>query len=279
MSSLKLKRHETFYIREGWFQKAINTIKETDSNIFFKNNGVEYLGIGSNMVKSLKYWLRAANIIDGQDNNLSEFGELLYKYDRYLDDVFSWFFIHYFLTINKEDCPVFFEIMDSNYSAFDKETIVEYLYNRFLLIDKNVNKKYIEADVNIFLQSYVCESKYKDPEDNLICSLSRLKLFKKDKNNYISLRPSYSSLSYLIIYYALYCKYDGKAFNIEDSMTDSMTPVKIFNLDKYMYLQYLDDARNDGLITINRTAGLNTVYFEKELCLNDIFSEKFGGNK
>ena len=57
--ALKLKRSESFYIREGWIEKAINTIKEADHNIFTKNEGVRYLGIGSNMVKGLKYWLKA----------------------------------------------------------------------------------------------------------------------------------------------------------------------------------------------------------------------------
>ena len=65
---IKLKRNESFYIREGWFEKAINCIADNEGvNIFYKNDGISYLGIGSNMVKSLKYWLKAANIIEGKD--------------------------------------------------------------------------------------------------------------------------------------------------------------------------------------------------------------------
>ena len=33
MTALKLKKHETFYIRDGWFEKALNTIKENESKI------------------------------------------------------------------------------------------------------------------------------------------------------------------------------------------------------------------------------------------------------
>jgi hypothetical protein len=46
-----------------------------------------------------------------------------------------------------------------------------------------------------------------------------------------------------------------------------------------MYLQYLDEMRKNGLVTINRAAGLNTVYFEKQLSLNHIFEEQYGGSE
>lgn len=279
MASIKLKKNETFYIREGWFEKSINTIKEQNTNIFYKNEGIGYLGVGSNMVKSLKYWLKAANIIEGLNNNLTEFGELLYINDRYLDDVFSWFFIHYFLTANKDESPLANEIFNSSIQTFDKIGMIEYLMKQFSHEDKKVNKKYVESDLNVFIKSYINEDLYANPEDNYICPLSRLKLLKKEKDIYRKTKPAYSTLSYLIVYYSLCQIYKGSSFEIEDSMNLPNSPVKIFNLDKYMYLQYLDDAKRNELITINRTAGLNTVYFEKELSLKDIFREKFGSDE
>ncbi len=277
MPTIKLKRNETFYIREGWFQKAINTVKEADTNIFYKNEGVSYLGIGSNMVKGLKYWLKTANIIENKNNKLTEFGELLFKYDRYLDDIFSWFLIHYFLVTNSRDNPIAYEIFNSMPMSFDKSTIIEYLTDQFFRIDEKVNKKYIEADFNVFVKSYFNEDLISNPEDNYICPLSRLKLLIKDKDVFKKTRPAYSNLAYTIVYYSLFQLYQGKPFEIEASLHDINSPVKIFNLDKYMLFQYLEEARRNELITINRTSGLNTVYFEKELTLNDLFLERFGG--
>ena len=270
--AVKLRRNETFYIREGWFEKAINTIKRENKNIFYKNEGILNLGIGSNMVKGLKYWLKAANVID-VNNNLTEFGELLYQYDRYLDYSFSWFLIHYFLTTNKEDCPIAYEIFNADINAFDKDSAVTYLYGRFVSEDPKVSKSYIEKDLNVFWHSYINENANVNPEDNYICPLSRLKLMKQNKEKYSKTRPSYSSLSYLIVFKNLQDIYDGQSFEIEDSMEIQNSPVRIFNLDKYMYLQYLDEMRRAGLITINRTAGLNTVYFEKTLQMNELLSE------
>ena len=69
-NNLKFKKNESFYIRDGWFDKAINTIYESEENIFAKNNGIINLGIGANMVKGLRYWLRASGIISSLPNKI-----------------------------------------------------------------------------------------------------------------------------------------------------------------------------------------------------------------
>lgn len=274
-----MKKNESFYIREGWFEKSLHTIDDSKTNIFYKNEGVGYLGIGSNMVKGLKYWLKAANMIEGLNNDLTDFSKLLLDNDPYLDDLFSWTLIHYFLTTNRNECPIAYEMFNSGISSFDKQSAVEYLMHQFSMIDEKVNKKYVEADFNVFTKSYVNEDLKSNPEENYICPLSRLKLLKKEKDIYTMMRPAYSSLSYLVVYYALTQLYGEKPFEIEESFNAINSPAKLFNLDKHMYLQYLDDARKNEYITINRTAGLNTVYFEKQLTLKELFAEKFGGNK
>lgn len=262
--TIKLKKNESFYIREGWMEKAINTIAEEDKNIFFKNDGVAKLGIGSNMVKALKYWLGAAGIIEGKNNSLSKLGKCLKEYDPYLENDFSWFLIHYMLVRNEKECPVFYTVFNSNLKSFTKDDLDEYLMNQFLLEDPDVSRKSVEADAGVFIRSYVTEEPITNPEDNYACPLSSLKLLKKNKDTYTKLTPQYSDLSYLLVFYALQDIYGEKAFNIESSMEVKNSPVKLFNLDKYLYLKYLDDMQKNGLVSVNKTAGLNAVYFEKK---------------
>lgn len=276
--TIKLKKNETFYIREGWFEKAINAIEEDRSrNIFFKNDGIEILGIGSNMVKGLKYWLKAANIIDPVNNSLTDFGELIYQYDRYLDKPFSWFFIHYFLCRNYEECPVNNLFFNSDMKSFNKQNLLDYMIDA--LAGEDINTRYLESDIGTFIKSYVNEETIFNPEDNYICPLSSLKLIKKERGEYRRIRPYYQNLDYLIVYYALQDLYGERPFDIEESMEAQNSPMGIFNLDKYMYSQYLDEMRKNGLITINKTAGLNTVYPEKHITLREIFELKLGGKQ
>lgn len=278
--NIKFKKNESFYIREGWFEKAINSIAESNSkNIFAKNDGVKILGIGTNMVKSLRYWLVAADVIDSSatKTTLTKFGKLLYKYDQYLEDNFSWFLIHYNLVKNKIECPIFNHVFHSNMKTFRKADICNELYEELQKEGVETKKEYIEDDINVFLKSYFTDELINNPEDNYVCPLTSLKLISKQKDKYTKINPAFKSLSYLIVYYVLSDIYQNKAFTIEDSLVAENSPVKIFCLDKNAYIQYLEEMKKSGLININKTAGLNTVYFEDKLSLEDIFKNYKGG--
>ena len=101
MSNLKFKRNESFYIRDGWFQKAIHSVHDSQENVFSGTRGVDELGIGSNMVKGLKYWLITSGVLEASStkSELTQFGKLLFAKDPYLESSFSWFLIHYNLVM------------------------------------------------------------------------------------------------------------------------------------------------------------------------------------
>lgn len=57
---MKLRGHETFFIRKGWLSKGLKHIVESPDVFVSKvNNPMDELGIGANMVKSLRYWMQA----------------------------------------------------------------------------------------------------------------------------------------------------------------------------------------------------------------------------
>ena len=106
---VKLKGHESFSIREGWLSKGIYEIKN-DSKLFSRKDLTDVLGIGTNMVKSLKFWLQASNLIEEcgkYEYNLSELGNLIYEYDLYLENIFSLYFIHINIVNNLEKTLIF----------------------------------------------------------------------------------------------------------------------------------------------------------------------------
>lgn len=239
------------------------------------------LGIGSNMVKGLRYWLQASSVIDSTATrtNLGELGNQILMWDRYFESDFSWFMIHYFLCKNKIECPVFYGVFNSELKSFRKQDLVSYLFETFSSEGFETKQEYIDEDLGVFLKSYLNEEKVANPEDNYVCPLSNLKMLKKRGDKIERIRPLFASLSYLIIYFALEQLYNNKPFNIEDSFKELLSPYLLFNLDKNMYLQYLEEMRKNGLIQINKTAGLNAVYFKKKMGLADIFEAYFGGEE
>ncbi|MCY9076434.1 DUF4007 family protein, partial [Bacillus inaquosorum] len=51
-------RHESFYLRDKWLSKGMKAISE-DSRFFYDKDGFEKIGLGKNMVRSLRFWLLA----------------------------------------------------------------------------------------------------------------------------------------------------------------------------------------------------------------------------
>lgn len=53
---MKFRAHDTFFIRKGWLSKGMKAVhSKPDVFVAKDENPMDVLGIGSNMVKSLRY--------------------------------------------------------------------------------------------------------------------------------------------------------------------------------------------------------------------------------
>lgn len=68
---IKLQGHEKFALREGWINKALMILPE-NPDAFTRKDATDLFGIGSNMVKSLRYWMRALGLTNFSGTELSE---------------------------------------------------------------------------------------------------------------------------------------------------------------------------------------------------------------
>lgn len=61
LKKVKLKGNESFNIREGWLRKGMRCVQNYPT-LFSRDDAMEILGVGSKMVKSIRYWLRATGL-------------------------------------------------------------------------------------------------------------------------------------------------------------------------------------------------------------------------
>ena len=54
-------RHETFHPRYGWVKKAFDAA-EFDPNLFNREDAVVRMGVGKNMVRSIRHWGHAFKV-------------------------------------------------------------------------------------------------------------------------------------------------------------------------------------------------------------------------
>ena len=91
--AMRFRAHDTFFIRKGWLSKGMKYVNE-DGELFISKtkNPMDVLGIGSNMVKALRYWLQAVGLTQEPDSGkrvqtLTEFGQRVFDNDRYLEEI------------------------------------------------------------------------------------------------------------------------------------------------------------------------------------------------
>ena len=90
---MKFRGHETFFIRKGWLGKGLKHITENpDVFVSKEENPMDVLGIGSNMVKSLRYWMQAVGISQEpksgkRKQSFTAWGRLIREYDAYIEEM------------------------------------------------------------------------------------------------------------------------------------------------------------------------------------------------
>ena len=78
--NLVLTGHETFQCRNLWLKKGYDFIK---SGKKFKDlDSVVFLGVGKNMVSSIRFWMRSFDIIDDNDELTSPHLNPRYRMDH-----------------------------------------------------------------------------------------------------------------------------------------------------------------------------------------------------
>lgn len=105
-------RHETFHPRYGWFRKAYS-VTESNPQIFTREDAPILVGVGKNMVRSIRFWGLAAKLIDENPQGLgvipTEFGHALFGesgWDPYMEDPGTLWLLHWQLLAPPSLLPV-----------------------------------------------------------------------------------------------------------------------------------------------------------------------------
>ena len=90
--------HESFYCKSLWLKKGYDFVSANKN--FNSEDAVVDLGVGKNMVASIRYWLRAFDLLD-KKGNTTEIADYLFNNedgrDPYIEDLGTLWLLHYLL--------------------------------------------------------------------------------------------------------------------------------------------------------------------------------------
>lgn len=275
---MKFRAHETFHIRKGWLNKGLRNVIETPG-VFIGDAGnpMDVMGIGSNMVKSLRYWLQAAGLTEepnhGRRNQtLTELGQIIYEKDAYFEEIGSLWLVHYMISTNESDATawyIFFNEFEQSEFTEDDFYSRTRKYVRMIDPEKMPSDRAIFEDFRCVMSTYVRRTRSNgeknDPEDNIECPLTELGLIDtvsgSAKNKvFRKVNPKFESIPELIAL-AIIIKNANETDEIKISsiLTDKNNLGRTFNLDTITMINLLYKLDSLGYIKVVRTAGLDVI--------------------
>ena len=260
---MKLQGHEKFPLREGWLTKGLMTVKK-EPDVFLDKNATDIFGIGSNMVKSLRYWMRAFGLTDEKEKGLSELGMLINKYDIYIEDVFTVWLLHSQIAKNIENATAWYMFFNRfNMDEFTKEQAETILVREVTKYSEGqaFSTQSLKNDIDVILNMYGKNRAYIDPEEKSTSPFAQLGLIKKNDNRFVKSHPDRRGVPDDIILYELALLFsDADSISIESLISGEKSVAYIYHLPAMAINEILDKLDSLGYIRVNRTAGLDVVY-------------------
>jgi hypothetical protein len=291
---MKFRAHDTFFIRKGWLYKGMKNVKK-DPYVFMgvNDNPMDVLGIGANMVKALRYWLQAVKLTEEPPNgrkmqNVTLFGEVVYKYDRYMEEIGTLWLLHYNLATNISEATSWYYFFNEfKLSEFTKDDFVAqlnaYVHNNGEEV-KERSSRSLEDDFNCLINTYVPRAKSNpekvQAESNIDCPLGELGLIdivNKKEKTYKKSIPKKDTLHPLIVLAVIIDQAKGQnEIKISAIQNDINNVGKVFNLDIITLINLLYKIELMGYIKVVRTAGLDVIKIEREIefleCVEEYYS-------
>lgn len=178
--------HESFHCKSLWLKKGYD---------FINNNGrftdplaVMELGVGKNMVSSMRFWLKALSLT--KEDNLTPIADYLFAdgegRDPFCDDIATLWILH-FLLVRSGIASIYsllFTELQRERRAFSKGQFQSFIKIKCSVPEqKNVyNENTVSKDINVLLQTYITPSDLKQLErySALLINLGLIKEVEKD---------------------------------------------------------------------------------------------------
>jgi hypothetical protein len=185
----RISGHETFPCRYTWLPKAARHIKRNPKLFGDEQQAMVDLGVGKNMVRSIRFWSQAAEVISPnlqrRGHSLTKIGSHVLGHggaDEFLEDVRTLWLIHWKLSTSV-DSPLL--AWDYLLNRADPEIIPSIVFSELekeaAKYEDKLSPATLRQHLEAFLHTYVPTRGRKGEiqEDNLDCPLVELELLMK----------------------------------------------------------------------------------------------------
>lgn len=284
MNNLKFSGHESFHCRPFWLKKGYDFIKAEQQ--FTDKAGIE-LGVGKNMVGSIRFWLKAFDIVD-EDNKLTELANCIFNdkngWDPFLEDEATLWLLHYKLSAKQYSSA--YHLIFSELRKIRPEFTKNHFVSKVKEVDAKQSNNIVEKDFSVFTRTYFAKSS-KDKEESFSGLFTDLRLLmevgkdSQDNTLYHINNTKEESIPWQII---LFCIIDndiyGNSISFSSLFSDSNGIGNIFAFSQeVLENKLIEISENEKGIIYKNDAGVKELQFKAAKpkgieILNKYYNEK-----
>lgn len=273
--------HESFACKNLWLKKGYDFI---ENKYDFNDPGaVVKLGVGKNMVSSIRYWMRAFGLT--KNDVPTEIASYLFSndfgVDPFIEDLGTLWLLH-FLLVNSQEATLYnlvFTKLQRERKVFDKQTAANFVYRTMLENGKQglYNDNTVKKDINVLLQTYLLPEKSKAFEEysSLLIDLNLIRNPQGSKE-YIFNIEGKREIPWQIFFFAIItCKGNDNTVSYdllqEIGLSFCMTDLEVIKKCQEI------EVHHPEYIRYSDTAGIRQIqfisYVSAQIILNEYYNE------
>jgi hypothetical protein len=274
--------HQTFVFRHGWLEKGVRAVTRC-STLFSQPDALVQLGVGKNMVDSIKHWCLVCQMIeefregDKQAYRPTSIGrKLILEWDPYLEDDASLWLIHWLLATNPQ-LGTTWQLLFGEFFLpdFSKRDLTEYVMAVAVKRSLCVQQSSLSRDIDCFLRTYYSTSstaRQRTAEEGFDCPLLALDLLQlcPDGEMYrfnIGPKPSLPVAVFAFAFNENFNRERGSSntMSVQQCLYGPESPGQVFKLDENSLIRYVEDMEKvtKSSVLLDDTAGLKQIYRQR----------------
>lgn len=274
--------HESFPCKTLWLKKGYDFID--GKNNFNAADSVVKLGVGKNMVASIRYWLKTFGLV--KEGNLTEVARFVFAdnsgMDPYIEDLGTIWLLHYLLISSREATlyNLLFTRFQRERRVFERQHIISFV-KRYMAEKgklKTYNENTVKKDVAVLLQNYVQPMKAQAMEDYSTLLIDLDLIMTTDGKQYMFNQEGKRQLPPDILMYAILEEKKSDKSVDYDTLQNIGLMFCLNDMELIAALSLLQERYPD-VIRYSDTAGLRQVQFLKKVESMDVLRQYYQNEK
>lgn len=270
--------HESFYCKSLWLKKGYDYLLSEKS--FSDIDSVAELGVGKNMVASIRFWLKAFALTVGDIP--TELSKLIFDNgngkDAFAEDINTLWLLHYQL-VSSQIASIYnllFLEFQREKIEFDRDNLHSFIKRKCSVPEqKNVyNENSVKKDIQVLLRNYVSPTDLKSIED-FSALLLPLGLIKQRGNDIFYFNEtSEDEIDKSIILYSIIDR-KGEDKTVSFDVILELSLLFCIPITKFISIIKQIETEYNGKIVYTDNSGIKNIHFLDEINKFDVLNKYY----